>query len=202
MTTSRVIVAGDVFGWVWMWSDSLVRGFPATDRRITAISYQSSLVAVASSDAVVKLFDPYTTDLVRTLRLQHLSSRDLALAESGDSDARNITVNQLIFENDLLIASVGRQVYGWRATKNNNKEKPPKTKSSRKSYKIMPELDDEETSSRAERQQMAKMDKLGFGPDDAMRYAMMLSMESSSELPEDAELRDIIEAIAISEHEQ
>jgi WD40 repeat protein len=200
MATSRIIVAGDIYGWIWIWTDSIVQGFHAMDRKITAITYNSSLLAVASTDTAVKLFDPYTMDLVRSFRLQHLSSRDLALADSDDPDARYVTVNQLLFENDLLIASVGRQVYGWRATRK-VKDKPQNRKLSRKSHKAISEPDDEPMTSRSERQQWAKMDKMGLDSEDAMQYAMMLSMESLQS-PEDAELRDIIEAISVSEHIQ
>ena len=193
---SRIIVAGDIDGYVWMWTPDGVRGFSAMDRKITAITYNTSVIAVASCDSVIKLVDPYTFEILRSFRLTHLSPGDLAIAESANPDPRHI-IKHIVFESDVLVASMGRQVYGWRATKK-VKEKPRKHRQTRKSYIDISEAE-EEDSSRPERQQRAKLDKLGLDPDDALQYAMMLSLD---EPDKDEELRDIIEAIRISEHEQ
>lgn len=198
LNTSRIIVAGDVHGFVWIWSSGQVFGFPAMDRKITAITFHSGLIAVAGSDTTIKLFDPYSFNLLRTIRLNHLSPSDLAMVESDHPDARLLTVNQVIIDNDVLVAAVGRQIYGWRATKR-TKDKFTKPKASRKTHKEVLELDDDDSTSRSERQQLAKMDKLGFDSDDAVQYAMMLSLEQPEK---DEEFRDMMEAIRLSEHVQ
>ena len=120
----RLVVAGDQAGsvWIWPWDDagpdvSPIRGWAALDRKVTALDYHCGLVAVGGCDTFVKVFDPLPAipALLRQFRAAHLGAADLAMAESDDPNATWHTVNQVVLENDLFVAAVGRRVFAWRA---------------------------------------------------------------------------------------
>lgn len=120
----RLVVAGDHAGstWIWPWDDkgaevSPIRGWAALDRKVTALDYHCGLVAVGGCDTFIKIFDPLPAipTLLRQFRAAHLGAADLALAESDDPNAAWHTVNQVMLENDLFVAAVGRRVFAWRA---------------------------------------------------------------------------------------
>jgi hypothetical protein len=120
----RLVVAGDQAGsaWIWPWDDvgsdvSPIRGWAALDRKVTALDYHCGLVAVGGCDTFVKVYDPLPAipTLLRQFRAAHLGAADLAMAESDDPNAAWHTVNQVILENDLFVAAVGRRVFAWRA---------------------------------------------------------------------------------------
>lgn len=53
--------------------------------------------------------------MLRSFHAQHVSPADQIIANSNNPDAKKYTVNQIILENDLIIASIGNKVFTWRA---------------------------------------------------------------------------------------
>lgn len=178
-----------------------------------------------SCNADIKVYDPYPDPpvLLRSYRASHLSAADAALAASDDQDAVYFTVNRIILENDLIVASVGRKVFGWRAgsgkkggVKGDKKrvtskgdfkgnvralgeyanvarcdifaEESPDMRSLNEDaaveQQVMKQYPNSATRTRAqnhsERGQLAAMEDLGLEDgDDALQYALMLSMEDT-----------------------
>jgi hypothetical protein len=75
------------------------------------------LPLTSSHDGYISIFDPLPSPplLLRSFLANHLSSADATVAASDRFDARYYTVNRLILENDLVVASIGRKVFAWRA---------------------------------------------------------------------------------------
>lgn len=72
---------------------------------------------MASCDTYIKIYDPLPSipELLKSFRVHHLSPADITIAESDDFMAGFYTINQIILENDLVVASVGRKVFAWKA---------------------------------------------------------------------------------------
>ena len=70
-----------------------------------------------SFDGYIKIFDPLPSPptLLRTFHAVHMSPADALVAASSEADALYHTINQIILENDLVVASIGRKVFAWRA---------------------------------------------------------------------------------------
>ncbi|ORY21364.1 hypothetical protein BCR39DRAFT_63906 [Naematelia encephala] len=161
----------------------------------------------------MKIFDPLPSppELLRTFHttsFSRLSPAEQATAASGAPGAKLYTPNQILLEEDLVVASVGIKVVAWRAgvakSKGTGTGKGVASGDRRKSgggrsdarteartmdvRKLHAEAadDDQElfaphTPSRSERQHLAAMDQLGLeDADDALQYALMLSMEQDS----------------------
>lgn len=160
----RFVVTGDEDGvaciWKWDVGDeeeiSPIRAWPAMNGRITSIDASCGLVAlgrsvilffedtlyrcnvlIVSFDGWVKVFDPLPSPptLLRSFRASHLSAADTLAAAANDPDARYFNVNQVVLENDLIVASIGRKVFAWKAgigkgrTKGDSHRKAPGQKS-------------------------------------------------------------------------
>lgn len=123
----RLVVTGDHHGYVsiWAWdgrsgSQSCVkpiRSWRAMTGKITALDYSCGLVAVGSYDGYIKVFDPLPSEpeLLRAFHASHVSLADGRIAVSEDPDARWYTVNHIILESDLVVASIGRKIFAWKA---------------------------------------------------------------------------------------
>ncbi|XAO25923.1 hypothetical protein I312_104756 [Cryptococcus bacillisporus CA1280] len=120
----RYVLAGDEAGFVhlWAWNGvdnerKTIRSWEAMEGKITALDMSCGLVAVGSFDGFVKIYDPLPTPpkLLRTFHASHLSPGELLVAGSDQPDARFYTVNKIILENDMVVASIGRKVFAWRA---------------------------------------------------------------------------------------
>ena len=173
-----------------------------------------SLSDLPSCDAYINIYDPLTKPptLLRSFRASHLSPADAQLAASDELNASSQSVNQIILENDLVIASVGRKVFAWRAgsgkRQNGKGEKKKGGGGKTESKGMMRTLDlrslHEDAAStkeemremrenaapirletNSERQQREVMDDLGLEDgDDALQYALMLSMDQQSGVPD------------------
>lgn len=72
---------------------------------------------IISFDGHIRVYDPLPDPpvLLRNFHPSRLSSADAFVAASHDSDARYFNVNQILLENDLIVATIGRKVFGWKA---------------------------------------------------------------------------------------
>jgi len=72
---------------------------------------------IISFDGHIRVYDPLPDPpvLLRNFHPARLSSADAFVAASHESDARYFNVNQIILENDLIVATIGRKVFGWKA---------------------------------------------------------------------------------------
>jgi hypothetical protein len=73
--------------------------------------------ADVSFDGQIKVYDPLPDPptLLRSFHASRLSAADATVAASHDPDARYFNVNQIILENDLIVATIGRKVFAWKA---------------------------------------------------------------------------------------
>ena len=86
------------------------------------------------------MYDPLPSPpvLLRSFHASHLSTADAFVAATHEPDARYFNVNQIILENDLVVASIGRKVFAWKAgigkgrTKGDSHRKTPGQKSDSK----------------------------------------------------------------------
>lgn len=86
------------------------------------------------------MYDPLPSPpvLLRSFHASHLSVADAFVAATHEPDARYFNVNQIILENDLVVASIGRKVFAWKAgigkgrTKGDSHRKTPGHKSDSK----------------------------------------------------------------------
>nr|XP_031863898.1 uncharacterized protein CI109_000542 [Kwoniella shandongensis]KAA5530970.1 hypothetical protein CI109_000542 [Kwoniella shandongensis] len=125
MDFGRFVVAGDESGFVHIWSwdgrsgqsRDPIRSWEAMEGKITAIDVSCGLVAVGSYDGYIKIYDPLSSPptLLRTFHASHLTPGELLVAASEEPDGRYYTVNQIVLENDLIVATLGRKVFAWRA---------------------------------------------------------------------------------------
>ncbi|WWC71308.1 uncharacterized protein I206_105262 [Kwoniella pini CBS 10737] len=208
----QFIMAGDEVGHVhtWAWdaddigfTQSPIRSWEAMNGKVTALDYSCGITAVGSFDGYIKIFDPLPSPptMLRTFHASRLSPGELLVAASEESDARYYTVNKLIVENDLVVASIGRKVFAWRAGsgkgRTGGKESGWKrTNGSRGDGKgssrgldmraihraaVADNSDLEETptkvTSRHEAREVQAMENMGLEGDDALQYALLLSME-------------------------
>jgi hypothetical protein len=221
--------------------------------------------ADVSFDGHIKVYDPLPDPpiLLRSFHAARLSAADAFVAASHEHDARYFNVNQIILENDLIVATIGRKVFGWKAGIGKGRSKGEShrrgngqaagSKSSAKnigtsSYylvecsKLMIDvkslrqqsLDTQDEirqttpirTSNYERAQFAAMDNMGLEDgDDALQYALMLSMDEQeqeqseiypsdsstgagspvgdqSEAAADAELQEMLEMIRVAEERE
>ncbi|WVQ79595.1 hypothetical protein IAT38_001695 [Cryptococcus sp. DSM 104549] len=121
----RLVVAGDVGGFVhiWAWETEKkeerapIRSWEAMQAKVTAVDQSCGLVAVGSCDGYIKIYDPYPTPplLLRSFHASHLSPGELLIAASDQPDAPYYTVNKIVLENDLVVATIGRKVFAWKS---------------------------------------------------------------------------------------
>ncbi|KAK8854560.1 hypothetical protein IAR55_003299 [Kwoniella newhampshirensis] len=121
----RFVVGGDESGYVHIWSwdgegrreRDPIRSWEAMEGKITSIDVSCGLVAVGSYDGYIKIYDPLSVPptLLRTFHASHLTPGEQLVAASEEPDGRYYTVNQIILENDLVVATLGRKVFAWRA---------------------------------------------------------------------------------------
>jgi hypothetical protein len=122
----RFLIAGDESGqaYVWPWDNRgkertpPMRNWAASEGKVTAIDYSCGLVSIGSYDGHYGVFDPLPV-FVEKLRAfrppSHYTPGDLQLAASDQPRAKYYNVNQLLVDNDLVIAAIGRNVQTWRA---------------------------------------------------------------------------------------
>lgn len=69
-----------------------------------------------SFDGIVKVWFPLTSPptLLRTLRNRHASIPS-ELPALADPNAKMYSVNNIVLEADMVVASVGKVILGWRA---------------------------------------------------------------------------------------
>jgi hypothetical protein len=123
----RFVATGDEHGvaCLWAWDSvpgptdhsGLLRAWAAASGRITAIEVSCGLVAIGTFDGHIKVFDPLPDPpvLLRSFHASRLSVADALVAASDGPDARYFNVNQIILENDLIVATIGRKVFAWKA---------------------------------------------------------------------------------------
>ena len=161
--------------------------------------------------------------LLREFRASHLSAADALVAASEQFEARYYIPNQIVLDNDMLLTSLGRRIFAWRAgsgkgrqaggkgEKRNASGRGEGKSNARTSGELLlpssisarlirrPDLrslnadaaddqalmlaDQEEeeernrNSERAQRRQLAALDDLGLDGDEALQYALLLSMD-------------------------
>ncbi|WWD02114.1 hypothetical protein V865_000152 [Kwoniella europaea PYCC6329] len=220
----RFSMAGDETGYVHIWSwdvdqetrrnQTPIKSWEAMNGKVTALDYSCGLVAVGSFDGYIKIFDPlpYPPNLLRTFHASRLTPGESLVAASEEPDARWYTVNKVILENDLVVASIGRKVFAWRAGSGKGrlggKESGwRRTSGSRGDGKGSSrgldmkaihraavddhsDLESPSTSritSRHEAREVQAMEDMGLDGDDALQYALMLSMEEQGSASKDAD---------------
>ncbi|WVQ95174.1 hypothetical protein IAU59_002268 [Kwoniella sp. CBS 9459] len=222
----KFIMAGDDAGFVhiWAWDESRfgsdstspVRSWEAMAGRITSLDYSCGLVAVGSYDGYIKVFDPLPSPptLLRTFHASHLTAGEALVAASDERDARYYTVNKVILENDLVVASIGRKIFAWRAGSGKGRQGGKEGNGWRRAsggrgdkggsrgwdmkvihraaVEDLPELNASPSvwarpkvqSSRHEANEIQAMDEMGLEDgEDALQYALMLSMDEQGQEP-------------------
>ncbi|WVF67598.1 hypothetical protein IAT40_002356 [Kwoniella sp. CBS 6097] len=220
----KFIVAGDDAGFVHLWawdaagggdvSSPPIRSWEAMSGRITSLDYSCGLVAVGSYDGYIKVFDPLPSPpmLLRTFHASHLTPGEALVAASDERDARYYTVNKVILENDLVVASVGRKIFAWRAGSGKGRQGGKESNGWRRAsggrgdkgssrgmdmkaihqaaVDDLPELNSSPSawarpkvqSSRHEANEIQAMEEMGLEDgEDALQYALMLSMEEQGQ---------------------
>ncbi|WVN86154.1 uncharacterized protein L203_101315 [Cryptococcus depauperatus CBS 7841] len=128
----KFIMAGDEAGYVhiWAWNEEEserkpLRSWQASEGKITALDASCGLVAIGSYDGWIKVYDPVpnSPSLLRSFHALHLSAGEVNVAASSQPDARHYTVNQIVLENDLVVAAIGRRVFAWQASNSKSKNK-------------------------------------------------------------------------------
>lgn len=78
-----------------------------------------------SCDGFIKVYDPLPDppELLRTFHPSHVSEADMAVASSDSLAARYYTPNNIVLENDMIAASIGRKVFAWKAGTGKGREK-------------------------------------------------------------------------------
>ncbi|KAK4689613.1 hypothetical protein P7C73_g477, partial [Tremellales sp. Uapishka_1] len=211
----KFVVGGDEEGkvWIWPWEGSEdvngpIRGWSTgmgKVGKVTAIDVACGLVAIGSYDGEIHIYDPLpaTPVLLRSFNPTRLSLVDLLVAASDDARAKQYSVNQIILDNDLVVASIGRRVLAWRAGiskgrqggKDGTKGKSGKGESRSNTHmkalhqhavdshnEIQEYNNATKTPSKAERQHRQAMEDLGFEDgDDALQYALMISQQEQED---------------------
>ncbi|WVW85344.1 hypothetical protein I302_107382 [Kwoniella bestiolae CBS 10118] len=212
----RFVMAGDEMGYVHIWAWDVeeegrstqrpMKSWEAMNGKVTALNYSCGLVAVGSFDGYIKIFDPlpYPPMLLRMFHASRLTPGELLVAASEEPDARWYTVNKVILENDLVVASIGRKVFAWRAGSGKGRQGGKesgwrRTSGSRGDGKgssrgldmkaihraAVDDHSDLESPSAAritrhEAREVQAMEDMGLDGDDALQYALMLSMEEQN----------------------
>jgi hypothetical protein len=81
------------------------------------VSYTRLASTDISFDGSIRVYDPLPDPpvLLRHFQASRLSAADAFVAASREPDARYFNVNQIILENDLIVATIGRKVFAWKA---------------------------------------------------------------------------------------
>ncbi|OCF32653.1 hypothetical protein I316_05574 [Kwoniella heveanensis BCC8398] len=220
----KFVVAGDDAGYIhiWAWDEVAsgqdcplpIRSWEAMSGRITSLDYSCGLVAVGSHDGYIKVFDPLPTPplLLRTFHASHLTPGEALVAASDELDARLYTVNKVILENDLVVASIGRKIFAWRAGSGKGRQGGKESNGWRRAsggrgdkgssrgldmkaihqaaVDDLPEINPSPSawarprvqSSRHEANEIQAMEEMGLeNGEDALQYALMLSMEEQGQ---------------------
>ncbi|TYJ52579.1 hypothetical protein B9479_006829 [Cryptococcus floricola] len=139
----QFILAGDEDGLLHLWSwnadahpgekekeRKALKSWVVHDSKITALDVSCSLFAVGTADGYIKILDPLpssssplsfpfnddsNTHILRAFHASHLSPAETLIASTDEPDARWYTVNKVGVEDDMVVAAVGRKVFGWRA---------------------------------------------------------------------------------------
>ncbi|WWC90437.1 uncharacterized protein L201_005372 [Kwoniella dendrophila CBS 6074] len=222
----RFVVAGDDTGYIHIWAwdvdegistQSPIRSWEAMNGKVTALDYSCGLLAVGSFDGYIKIYDPlpYSPTLLRSFHASHLSPGQLLVAASEEPDARYHTVNKVILENDLIVASIGRKVFAWRAGSGKGRQGGKESgwrrtsgtrgdgKGSSRGLDMKAihravvdehsDLDSPTTvkiTSRHEAREVQAMEDMGLNGDDALQYALMLSMEEQNHNDNSADIEE------------
>lgn len=137
------IVAGTRDGWVLIWSwgqhasdsDKSSRGdsesltvmplkrWRISEGAVTSVVASRGLIATGTFDGLVQIWDPLASPptLMRTLRNRH-SAPPPVYPGLDTSASKLYSVNNIILDTDMIVASIGNQVLGWRAGSQKVKE--------------------------------------------------------------------------------
>ncbi|WVQ77637.1 hypothetical protein IAR50_007325 [Cryptococcus sp. DSM 104548] len=177
------------------------------EAKITAIDVSCSIIAVGTADGYIKILDPLPSSapsssdqdnnyILRSFHASHLSPAELLIAGTDQPDARWYTVNKVVVEDDMVVAALGRKVFAWRAGAGKEKKGERKRRAEgkggvRSGVKALHqdyEEYDEDLDSPLPQSRPSNPHELmereaieGMGLDDhedALQYALMLSMEA------------------------
>ncbi|KAJ9111688.1 hypothetical protein QFC19_001047 [Naganishia cerealis] len=137
------IVAGTKDGWVliWTWTQNAnyssnpsagnvddqvikpLKRWKISDGAVTKVVASRGLVATGTFDGLVQIWDPLASPpaLLRTLRNRH-SAPPPVYPTLETSASKLYSVNNIILDTDMVVASIGNQVLGWRAGSQKLKE--------------------------------------------------------------------------------
>lgn len=133
------IVAGTQDGWilVWLWTDigrhvpddngpqtvEPLKRWRISKGAVTKVVAARGLVASGTYDGLLQIWDPLASPptLLRTLRNRH-SAAPAAYPSLHTSASKLYSVNNIILDTDMVVASIGNQVLGWRAGSQKVKE--------------------------------------------------------------------------------
>ncbi|KAJ9119876.1 hypothetical protein QFC24_005590 [Naganishia onofrii] len=223
------IVAGTRDGWVsiWSWSQQAsgpnkslpedtanrilrpIKSWRISEGAVTSIVASRSLVATGTFDGSVQIWDPLASPptLIRTLRNRH-SAPPPVYPGLDTSASKLYSVNNIILDTDMIVASIGNQVLGWRAGSQKGKEggkgwkgqvlgkhstgksSPAKGfnqtefKEDIKQSKSDIKAEQEQIRAKNEQDRIAREEYAEIGladTDEALQYALMISREQESQ---------------------
>lgn len=133
------IVAGTQDGWilVWLWAQpgshapdgeaspvvEPLKRWKISKGAVTKVVASRGLVASGTYDGLLQVWDPLASPptLLRTLRNRH-SAPPAAYPSLDTSASKLYSVNNIVLDTDMVVASIGNQVLGWRAGSQKVKE--------------------------------------------------------------------------------
>lgn len=133
------IVAGTQDGWVliWLWTQSgqpngegnaghsvkPLKRWRISEGAVTKIVASRGLVATGTFDGLLQIWDPLASPptLLRTLRNRH-SAPPTTYPALETSASKLYSVNNIVLDTDMIVASIGNQILGWRAGSQKVKE--------------------------------------------------------------------------------
>ena len=183
-------------------------GWEAHHTTVTALDLTPLHIFVGTSDGTIKVFDSLAGDLVRTINDRTATrhpARMLAAGELTEAEAARFRVNQIIADNECLVASIGHQVLAFRAepvlskraaaaAAASGKTKGGRPRLAENKYALQVELKRDLRESKAEldaenEERQAEYNKIrnrhgfeleGLSEQEALEYALMLSRDEEA----------------------
>lgn len=134
------IAAGTQDGWViiWSWTQTgqvngpngnggrsvePLKRWKISEGAVTKVVASRGLIATGTFDGLLQIWDPLASPptLLRTLRNRH-SAPPTTYPALETSASKLYSVNNIILDTDMIVASIGNQILGWRAGSQKVKE--------------------------------------------------------------------------------
>lgn len=135
------IAAGTQDGWVLLWSWAStgsprdtsdgnaelvfkpLKRWKISEGAVTKVVASRGLIATGTFDGLLQIWDPLASPptLLRTLRNRH-SAPPTSYPALETSASKLYSVNNIVLDTDMIVASIGNQILGWRAGSQKVKE--------------------------------------------------------------------------------